>query len=320
MALGKVQERIPFDAAAAASPHGPATVAVLTTDDLLPHELAALLEGDRYRLALHGCPESVCDFLSDRYSDAVLLDLRLPTRARSEIARRLRALGRRSAVPLIGLCDADMPSEARVLALADGFWDVVELPASAAELAAKLGTWVWLKRDVDALQSETLLDAETGHYTVRGIKRRLRELIALVHRTNDALSCVVFGVDRVPDGVHVDAGAVLDLERKFSLVLHQQTRNSDIVGRLERLKYMVLAPNTPPEGGVRLAERFTSFSLSRRVDGDFPLTFSAGVAAVEGQNGQVEACPELLLAAAGRALNEARAAGVAQVAVAWGTA
>ena len=318
--MGKVQERIPLGAAAAASPHGPATVTVLTTDDSLLQELSALLEGDQYRLVPHECPESLGTFLSDRRSDAVLLDLRLPARERSEVARQLRALGRKSGVPLIGLCEADTPSEARVLALGDGFWDVIELPAAAAALVAKLGTWIWLKRDVDALQSETLLDVETGHYTLRGIKRRLRELIALVHRTNDALSCVVFGADRVPDAARMDAGTVRELERKFSLILHQQTRNSDIVGRLEALKYMVLAPNTPPEGGVKLAERFTSISLSRRVDGEFPVTFSAGVAGVEGQNGQVEACPELLVAAAGRALNEARAAGVAQVAVAWRTA
>ena len=81
---------------------------------------------------------------------------------------------------------------------------------------------------------------------------------------------------------------------------------------------MVLAPHTSPKGAVRLAERFTSLSVSRQVEGEYPVTFSAGVAGVEGRNGQVQACPELLLAAASRALNQARAAGTAQVAAAWG--
>jgi hypothetical protein len=45
---------------------------------------------------------------------------------------------------------------------------------------------------------------------------------------------------------------------------------------------------------------------------------SAGIAGIEGKNGQVQACPDLLLAAASRALNTARAAGTAQVAAAWG--
>ncbi len=71
-------------------------------------------------------------------------------------------------------------------------------------------------------------------------------------------------------------------------------------------------------GGMKLAERFTSLSWSWRVDGEYAVTFSAGVAGTDGRNGQVQACPELLLAAAVRALNGARAAGFAQVHSAWG--
>ncbi|HSG81831.1 MAG TPA: hypothetical protein VLC48_06265, partial [Gemmatimonadota bacterium] len=96
------------------------------------------------------------------------------------------------------------------------------------------------------------------------------------------------------------------------------TRNSDVVGRLEPLKYMVLAPHTPPNGAIRMADRFTSLSLARQMNGELDVSFSAGVAGVDGRNGQVQACPELLMAAANRALNQARAAGVAQVAAAWG--
>jgi GGDEF domain-containing protein len=150
------------------------------------------------------------------------------------------------------------------------------------------------------------------------MKRRLREVAALAHRTNDALSCVVFGADPLPPGALLSDQELLAAGRRFSLALHHHTRKSDVIGRLEALKFMVLAPHTPPAGGAKLAERFTSLSLSRRVDGDFPATFSAGVAGVYGQNGQVQACPELLLVAANRALREARAAGTAQVAVTWG--
>ena len=50
---------------------------------------------------------------------------------------------------------------------------------------------------------------------------------------------------------------------------------------------------------------------------------SAAIAAhrlpgVEGKNGQVQTSPELLMNAADRALNQARTAGAAQVAAAWG--
>jgi GGDEF domain-containing protein len=210
-----------------------------------------------------------------------------------------------------------MSYESRLVAFEDGFWDVFEFPVDSGELVAKLGTWIWLKRDVDGMQSGLLVDVETGHYTSLGMKRRLRELAALAQRVNDPLSCVLFASDQTLNGTDDGAAAMLEAGRKFSIALHHSTRNSDIVGHLEPLKFMVLAPHTAPRGAVRLAERFTALGVSRHREGDSPVTFSAGVAGIEGRNGQVQACPELLLAAASRALNQARVAGPAQVAAAW---
>ncbi|MGD2154857.1 MAG: GGDEF domain-containing protein [Gemmatimonadales bacterium] len=317
--MTQVRERFPPDAAETVSLRGPATVTVITTDETLLPALSGVLQTGDYRLEQRTRPEPLGRFLDDRRSDAVLLDLRwLPVSTRIEIGRQLRATRRRPTIPLIGICDDRLSLEGRTTALGDGFWDVIELPGQAAELAAKLGTWIWLKRDVDGIQSGMLLDIKTGHYTALGIKRRLRELVALARRMNDPLACIVFGVDLSPDEVRNLGETLYDLELKFSLALHHGTRNSDVVGHLEFLKFMVLAPHTPSAGGLRLAERFTSLSLSKRVDGEFPATLSAGVAGIAGRNGQVQACPELMLAAASRALNSARAAGTAQVAGAWG--
>lgn len=317
MAVAKLKDRSSTGSPAIEA-REPAVVTVFTTDDALLRSLATLLSEHRFRLIARRRTESLAGFLTDRRTDAVLLDLRLPVSTRIDIGRQIRGMARKPSIPIVGVCDAGTSYDARLAALQDGFWDVVELPSAAAELEAKLGTWVWLKRDVDGLHSGALLDSESGHYTSQGMKRRLRELTALAQRTGAALSCVVFGPDREPDSMKVSAEALLDVGRKFSLALHHRTRNSDVVGRLESLKFIVLAPDTPSAGAIKLAERFTSLSLSRRVDGDFPLTFSAGVAGVDGRNGQVHACPELLLVAANRALNEARSNGTAQVAAAWG--
>ncbi len=86
-----------------------------------------------------------------------------------------------------------------------------------------------------------------------------------------------------------------------------------MVGRVEPLKFVVLAPQTPPPGAVRLAERFTTWSVTRRVQGFLPLTFSAGVAGTDGEDEEITERPELLFVRASRALNVARASGAAQV-------
>ncbi len=318
MHMGKVRAGLSLDAPAPATRHGPATVMIYTGDELLLESLTTILPPERYHLSSRRRPDSLSDFLNDRRSDAVLLDLGLPVRSRIDVGRQLRNIRNKPTIPIIGLCGQDTSYEARVGALGDGFWDVVEIPVASSELVAKLSNWVCIKRDMDELQSGMLIDLDTGHYSSQGMKRRLREVAALAHRSNDALCCVVFGADQLPAGSELSDDELLAAGRNFSLALHHQTRNSDVIGRLEALKFMVLAPHTPPVGGAKLAERFTSLSLSRRVDGEFPVTFSAGVAGVYGQNGQVQACPELLLVASNRALREARTSGTAQVAVAWG--
>ncbi|UCF20372.1 MAG: hypothetical protein JSU87_02910 [Gemmatimonadota bacterium] len=317
MQLGKVRARLPLDAAITASPRGPATVRVYTTDDTLLQSLIELFPKRRYRMSSDERIDSLAEFVSDRGSDAVLIDLRLPLKSRIEAGRQIRNVRNRATIPVVGLCEASTSYEVRVAALGDGYWDVVELPAGSSELVAKLGNWICIKRDLAELRSSAPLDPESGHLTMRGMRGRLRELATVAQRIDDAMSCVVFGADEVPSRVSQDEGMILEAAREFSLALHQQTRSSDVISRLEPLKFMVLAPHTPPAGGVRLAERFTSLSLSRRVDGVYPMTFSAGTAGVYGQNGQIQAQPGLLFSAAHRALGEARRVGTAQVAAVW---
>lgn len=190
-------------------------------------------------------------------------------------------------------------------------------PPSSPELVARPANGLSFRRDADGLRSPSLLDPETGHYTAVGIRRRLRELAALSQSNNEALSCVVFGADKVSADMQLRKRELIDAEREFSLALHGRTRRADVVGRLGHLLFVVLAPRTPPAGGLRLAERFTTESLWRYEAGVTPVTFSAGVAGFDGRVA-AGARPDRLVAAAAQALDSARAAGAAQVAAAWG--
>jgi len=196
-----------------------------------------------------------------------------------------------------------------------------ELPgepgASHGEGERDVGSdWLWPRRDVDGWPASQL-DPETGKPTALSIGRRLKELVALSQRNDEPLTCVVFGADAVTDSGPRAAEAVAAAAERFAMCLRHQTRRTDIVGRLEPLKYIVLAPRTPPFGGLRLAERFTSMSLSWFLAGESPVTFGAGVAGVEGRGGDLEARPDLLVDAARRALADARMAGAAQISAAW---
>lgn len=195
--------------------------------------------------------------------------------------------------------------------------DQPEARESTSERVLEGADWVWWKEGLERLRTPGLLDPQTGQHTALGIDRRLKELAALSQRNNEPLACVVFGADPVAEGKKVTAEAMLAAAERFGESLQRQTRRTDVIGRLEPLKYIVLAPRTPPFGGLRLAERFTSMSLSWFLAGESPVTFSAGVAGVEGRGGDLEVRPGVLVDAARQALTDARMAGAAQIAAAW---
>lgn len=179
------------------------------------------------------------------------------------------------------------------------------------------GDWLSLRGDAGRLRSASQLDPEPGQQTTLSIDRRLKELVALSQRNDEALTCVVFGVDAVANNAHVTTEAMAAAAERFGMCLRRQTRRTDIVGRLDPLTHIVLAPRTPPFGGLRLAERFTSMSVSWFLAGESPVTFGAGVAGVEGRGGDLESRPDSLVDAARRALADARMAGAAQISAAW---
>ncbi|MEE9156284.1 MAG: hypothetical protein V3U38_06515 [Gemmatimonadota bacterium] len=307
----------------------PATIAILSADMTLQATVATLLEGarggrggrgGRYRISERHHAQALAGFLCDERTDAILLDLKLPMTPATDVAASLRASRRDPTIPVIGICNRGVLRQARLAAIERGVWDVIEIPVSADELVTKLDNWVSLKRSFDGVRSGILVDIETGHYSAAGMKRRLRELASLAERSSQSLSCVLFGLDPIMEGVQIPLPELERAAREFSGVLHDRTRPYDVIGRIEPNKFMVLAPQTPQTGAVRLAERFTTWTVRRRVQGVLPVTFSAGVAGVDGKTGQLESQPELLLVSASKALNTARAAGAAQVAIAWGRA
>ncbi len=317
MAMLKIEEAAPTETHVSTGSDKLATVLVLTRDRELLRSVVGLLEDNRYRVYTFRRPRSLGSLLLDRSTEAVIVDLHFPAATGLEIEELTTDLPHDRAIPIVAVCSGECPKGRRLKALRSGVWDVLEMPSASAELMAKLERWIDLKRGVDAMRSAVLLDVESGHYSTLGIKRRLRELVALARRTGEPFSCALFGADPVAQGGRLSPQEVEDAGRQFALALHHQTRSSDVIGRLEPLKFLVLVPQTPVDGAVTLAERFTSWLVSRRVDGATPITLSAGVAGMNGPNGRVQADPELLLTAAQRALNSARATGAAQVVSAW---
>jgi diguanylate cyclase (GGDEF)-like protein len=200
--------------------------------------------------------------------DVVILDLRLPDQDGRAVCRALRDQRLVTPATPILMISAGHPAKAdRLKALQAGAWEVLSLPLDGEEFLLKLEAFVHAKTESDALREEGLVDRTTGFYSVRGLARRAREVGAEAFRRKTGLACVVIGVDAVgADGAEssTDNSALAEALEIVAQAFQVTARSSDIIGRLGRSEFAVIAPATDADGAMRLAERLADAVDTRK--------------------------------------------------------
>jgi len=186
--------------------------------------------------------------------DVVVIDANLPDTDSLELCRMLRddpAFG--DAMPIL-LTTSERPSRRmRLDALRAGAWDFLSYPIDAEEMVLRLEAFVGAKLEADRRREEGLVDDLTGFYNLHGLERRVQELTSRAYREHGALACVVLAPES--DGSSQEVADVLATE--LAQVIKRTGRISDVVGRLGKNEFAILAPGTDAAGAVRLAERLT---------------------------------------------------------------
>src|SRR6267154_1876613 len=159
--------------------------------------------------------------------------------------------------PLLVISTLRPSSPQHHAALRSGVWEFLRHPFHAEEIAAKLDSYVLLKRDSDRARRDTSIADAAGFYTVRGLT-----LQAFHHA--QPLACVALA-PVTADGLNAQA---VDL---LAGVLRATGRRSDAIGRVGPGEFAVIAPGTDRPGAVHLAERLaravTTAARAGRADG-----------------------------------------------------
>ncbi len=182
-------------------------------------------------------------------------------------ARALRDAGAITpATPVLSFSADPLTREERLAALDGGVWDVVELPVDTPVLRMRLASWLAGKRYADRLEQASLHDREAPIYNLRGLLSRARELGADAARGGTPLACVAIAAKIPPtraadDAVGARAEQAVEGER-LRAAWTASGRASDVIGRVGRAEFVVLAPRTGTAGAQVLADR-----LCRALDG-----------------------------------------------------
>ncbi len=147
------------------------------------------------------------------------------------------------------------------------------------------------------LEQENSVDPLTGVYNRRFLERHLSEEVTRARKYVLPLSIILIDIDHfklINDSYGHQAGD--QVLASFANLLKRQLREPDILARYGGEEFMVVAPQTPHQNAVELAERLrmrieaNSLYLANTQDGTqkVHLTCSAGVASLEGELDSME--------------------------------
>jgi diguanylate cyclase (GGDEF)-like protein len=186
-----------------------------------------------------------------------------------------------------------------------------ELTFREAEILSMLGQTAM---DALELREQARTDGLTSVLSRRACKEEASRAVALARRHNQALSCLVFDLDKLKsiNDTHGHSGGDLALARIASEA-KGLLRQSDLLGRLGGDEFAVFLPNTSGREALRVAEKLRSRIQSTVVvlgETSVKGTVSIGVAWLTKETHSVDE----LLANADAALYEAKARGRNRVA------
>ena len=189
--------------------------------------------------------------------DMIILDAQMPDIHGFEVCRMLRSDPRFSATtPIVITTSGPSGRTQRLEAYRAGAWEFLGQPLDGESLLLKLGTFLQCKLEVDALREESLLDAGTGLYNMRGLSHRAHEIGADAFRRRDPLACVVISPEAEESGPGESSDE--EIQRIAEQVGQLLKRDRTRIGcdrPFGSCRVRVIAPATSSEGALRLIQR-----------------------------------------------------------------
>ncbi len=277
---------------------GPSRILVVGSEPWWTRSIQSIFEPDTYAVFTATSGARAIQHVEESSIEAAIVQARLSDGSGVDLIRNLRDRGLGDMCPVILISGVPLPRHERVDAMSAGAWDCLTLPADGEEVVVKLETFLRARRVANQAGAQALLDEASGLYNLHGILRWARELGHAARRYHRPFGCAVFAP--VEAGASAGVNSSCDV-REIASRLTSQGRASDVIGRLSLNEYVVLAPETGPQGIRLLARRFVSDPAYTS-----PTTLRAGCYAVPDlANQSVE--PTEVIARAILALRHARA-------------
>jgi diguanylate cyclase (GGDEF)-like protein len=307
---------------AESTPARPVRILVLDDDRSVRQLLARMLGEFGYEPVVASNWTEALRLFRDDPPDLVLLDIMMPGVDGFKMAKMFRSAGG-AFVPII-LLTALEDLESKRRGMAAGADDFLSKPVSPLELQIRVSSMLRIKVLTDQLARANaqlaelaVTDALTGLYNRRYLYQQIEREFARAQRYKRPLACLMLDLDHfkaVNDTYGHQVG-----DRVLTLVgdvLRASLRNTDMAARFGGEEFVILAPETPAEACLVVAERIRSriAEQSAAANGEIPrVTVSIGVCTTEHPQASVQ---DELVRLADEALYRAKESGRDRVVVA----
>ncbi len=243
-------------------PTRPATILIADDSLLIRAIVRAGLEEEGYQVA--EADDGLVAFAECRRlrPDVVLLDIEMPGLDGYQVLAKLKADAELRNTPVVFLTSRTDTSDI-VAGLKGGAHDYLKKPFEPAELLARVGSAVHVKRLQDQLWDRNVeldrmsrTDGLTGLFNRWHLEDELARQPRTANRHNDDLAIILFDIDhfkRVNDTYGHPAGDLVLCE--FARRLTESMRAGDIVGRWGGEEFLALLPRTDLAGAMAVADR-----------------------------------------------------------------
>jgi len=248
--------------------------------------------GQIYQMALAGAgmevraipdPTLVIEAIHDFDPDLLITDLNMPQCSGLELAAVIRGHEALTALPIVFLT-GDGTQDARRSAVSLGGDAFLIKPVQLADLVETARARARRARLLRALM---VRDSLTGALNHASIKEMLTTELGRARRDGDRLCLAMIDIDhfkQVNDTYgHASGDRVI---KSIARLIRQNLRRGDHIGRYGGEEFAVILPRTSLEDAFRrleeLREQFAQLALPH-ADGDFRVTFSAGLAEGDGR-------------------------------------
>ena len=156
--------------------------------------------------------------------------------------------------PIFITSPAPASNRMRTEALEAGAWDFLTQPLDIESVLLKMATFLRARRRLVDAESTSLIDPQTGLYSVRGLRHWAAQLGARASRNHEALACVVV-TSNTPADVTTAGKPVSAALSYMADLCRAKSRKSDVVGYVGESRFAILAPDTDETGARQFVSR-----------------------------------------------------------------